>query len=218
MSYTVISSGPSPYARKVRISLLEKGIPFDLKTEIPWHSTTETPLYNPLEKLPILISPDGKDAVYESHYIMEWLEAKFPDKSPLVSKDVDEALLAKQIEVITDGVSDAFVLLFFENARGEGKKSEEWAARQQRKIDGGFKALADMYGDDESKEFLVGGKFGLADVAAGSLMGWLRYHDPNLEWRKKYPKLEKYLERLEERESFKGSKPGPMPLELNKIV
>jgi glutathione S-transferase len=74
MSYTLISATPSPYARKVRITLQEKGIPFELKTEVPWDSTTETPQYNPLEKLPVLIGKDGK-AVYESHYILEWLEA-----------------------------------------------------------------------------------------------------------------------------------------------
>lgn len=56
----------SPYARKVRITLAEKGIPFELQTEVPWDSTTKTPEYNPLEKLPVLIPDTGK-AVYESH-------------------------------------------------------------------------------------------------------------------------------------------------------
>lgn len=34
---------------------------------------TETPKYNPLEKLPVLFDESGK-AVYESHFILEWLE------------------------------------------------------------------------------------------------------------------------------------------------
>jgi glutathione S-transferase len=46
--------------------MLGKGIPFELKNEIPWHGTTETPQYNPLEKLPILIFDDGKPPIYES--------------------------------------------------------------------------------------------------------------------------------------------------------
>ena len=45
--YTLLSATPSPYARKVRISLLEKGIPFKLQTEVPWDSDTQTPNYNP---------------------------------------------------------------------------------------------------------------------------------------------------------------------------
>ena len=38
--YQLISATPSPYARKVRIALAEKGLPFELLTEVPWDSTT----------------------------------------------------------------------------------------------------------------------------------------------------------------------------------
>ena len=31
----LLSATPSPYARKVRITLAEKGIPFELLTEVP---------------------------------------------------------------------------------------------------------------------------------------------------------------------------------------
>ena len=80
--YKVISATPSPYARKVRIALAEKGVPFELITEVPWDSTTHTPDHNPLEKLPILIR-DGGDPVYESYLIMEYIERMHPTP-PLV--------------------------------------------------------------------------------------------------------------------------------------
>ena len=51
--FKLMSATPSPYARKVRIALQEKGLPFELVTEVPWDSTTSTPQYNPLEKLPV---------------------------------------------------------------------------------------------------------------------------------------------------------------------
>ena len=70
--FKLISATPSPYARKVRIALMEKSLPFELLTEVPWHSTTSTPLYNPLEKLPVLLLPDGS-SVYESSYILQYL-------------------------------------------------------------------------------------------------------------------------------------------------
>ena len=57
--YQLLSATPSPYARKVRIALAEKGIPFELLTEVPWNKTTQTPKHNPLEKLPVLITEDG---------------------------------------------------------------------------------------------------------------------------------------------------------------
>lgn len=61
----LISATPSPFARKVRIALLEKGVPFTLQNEVPWHADTLTGLYNPLEQLPVLI-PDNGQPVFES--------------------------------------------------------------------------------------------------------------------------------------------------------
>ena len=114
----LISATPSPYARKVRIALAEKGIPFELVTEVPWNSTTATPQYNPLEKLPVLVLPDGT-GVYKSRYILEWIEAKHPTP-PMVPDDVDERLFARKVEVVADGVCDALVLLFWERHRPRG--------------------------------------------------------------------------------------------------
>ena len=107
---TLISATPSPYARKNRIALLEKGIPFDLRSEIPWESSTETPKYNPLEKLPILLFDDGRAPIYESWYIQEYIVQKYAEKGPKLMPDgVDEALKAKQIQVVADGACDAMV-------------------------------------------------------------------------------------------------------------
>ncbi|KAG8630949.1 hypothetical protein KVT40_000089 [Elsinoe batatas] len=204
--YTVISATPSPYARKVRIALQEKGIPFKLQTEVPWNSDTQTPGYNPLEKLPVLIPDDGRPAVYESHYIMEWIEAKHPDP-PLYPSDIDDKLFAKQVEVIADGVCDALVLAFFEKQRDPDKQSGPWKDRQMRKVEGGLKALAALVERAEVKDYLVGNKFGLADIATGSLLGFMNVRWPDHAWKKDHPKLVEYRQKLEQRESFKTTVP-----------
>jgi len=209
----LISATPSPYARKVRIVLAEKGIPFELLTEVPWDSTTKTPLYNPLEKLPVLILEDGS-AVYESHYILEYIEAKFPMTTPMLTAETDEKLFAKKVEVVVDGMCDALVLLFFEKQRTQGTQSEEWKARQMRKVDGGFKALAEWVG---KKQFIIGDKFGHADVAVGSVCGYIDVRFSEYPWRKNYPDLAKYIDGLNERESFKETVPVPQKI-TDKIV
>ena len=84
--------------------LRETGIPFELKSEIPWHSDTETPRYNPLEKLPILIFDDGTPPIYESWYINEYIVAKYKGMGPdLIPSSLDDQLLAKRIQVLADG-------------------------------------------------------------------------------------------------------------------
>lgn len=201
MTYTLISATPSPYARKVRIALAEKGIPFTLRTEVPWEGATETPLYNPLEKLPVLVLP-GSEGIYESRFILEWLEAKHPTPRLLPDK-VDDVLAARQCEVIADGISDATVLLFFERQRAA--PSPEWIARQRRKVDGGLRALESRAGDG----FLVGGRFGLADIAAGAALRYLDLRFAELGWRPRHPKLAALSDRLEERPSFAATVPVP---------
>ncbi|KAJ9624948.1 hypothetical protein H2203_004899 [Taxawa tesnikishii (nom. ined.)] len=208
--FTLISATPSPYARKVRIALAEKGIPFKLQTEVPWDSTTQTPQYNPLEKLPVLILEDGKGAVYESHYILEWLEAKYPETSMLPT-DVDDRLFAKQVEVVTDGICDALVLAFFEKQRKPEMQSGPWRDRQMRKVDGGLRALA-TWAEQKRGTFLVEDEFGLADIAAGSVLGYLSVRWPEHGWKSQYPALKKYWEMLEERQSFRDTVPSPQTM------
>ncbi|QIW95585.1 hypothetical protein AMS68_001103 [Peltaster fructicola] len=215
MTLTLISATPSPYARKVRIALQEKGIPFELRTEVPWDNTTKTPDFNPLEKLPVLILDDGKTAVYESHFILEWLEAKHPEPALLPSvADVDDRLFAKQVEVIADGICDALVLAFFEKQREQ--PSEPWKARQMRKVEGGLKALA-TWVEAAGGRYMIRDRFTMADIAAGSVLGYLAVRWPDHNWRQQYPVLEKYWQGLDTRPSFANTRPSPQTIS-DKIV
>ena len=200
--YRLLSATPSPYARKVRIALAEKGIPFELITEVPWDSDTSTPQYNPLEKLPVLICDDGT-SVYESRYILEWLELKHPTPR-LTPEDVDGILAVKRFEVLADGVCDAGVLLFWERARAPEKRSAEWAARQQRKVEGGLRELSRLLGE---REYCVGDTFTLADIAVGSLLRWLDIRMEDNPWRRLHPNLAALSDRLEDRPSFRDTVP-----------
>lgn len=209
--YRLISATPSPYARKVRISLIEKGIPFELHTEVPWDSTTTTPQHNPLEKLPVLVLPDGS-SVYESSYILEWLEIKHPQVR-LFPADADDLLLAKKYDVLCNGICDAIVLSFFESKR-EGGGSIEWLERQRRKIEGGTRELSRLLGD---RAWAVGDGFSLGDIALGTAVGYLSVRYPQLDWKRLYPNLAAHSARLEQRESFRQTVPVPQTIR-DKVV
>ena len=73
----LLSATPSPFARKVRVALLEKTIPFELITINPWDASTDIEAYNPLAKIPVLIL-ENNDTLYESSFILEWLELEYP--------------------------------------------------------------------------------------------------------------------------------------------
>lgn len=209
MKYTlIVGTHDSPYARKVERVLVEKGIPFILQTEVPWDADTETPEFNPLGKLPVLISIDTRRAVYESHFILEWLEAKHPDP-PMLPEDEDAKLFAKQVQVVTDGpfssddlenkadrcyagMCAALELTIWETLRDEGKQSEAWVARQARKIDGGFRQLADWVSQSSNSHFLIGQSLTLADIAICSVLSFVSVRFPDHPWKIQYPDLERY--------------------------
>jgi len=200
----LISATPSPYARKVRIALAEKGIPFELITEVPWNSDTTVPQYNPLEKLPVLLLEDG-GAVYESAFILEWLEKKYPVPA-LMPVETDAYLEGRRHMVLADGICDAFLIYFFETLRETEHQSAPWMARQLRKIEGGVAALARDIGD---RDYAVVGRLTLADISIVAPLGWFEVRFPSFDWRGKHPNLTRYYDRLGERSSFKATVPSP---------
>ena len=66
----LIIAKPSPYARKARIALIEKAIAFEELMDNPWKTDTQTVDFNPLGKVPVLITDDG-ESYFDSRVIIE---------------------------------------------------------------------------------------------------------------------------------------------------
>jgi glutathione S-transferase len=204
----LLSATPSPYARKVRIVLAEKAIPFELITEVPWNHDASARKYNPLEKIPVLILDDGS-TVYESRFILEWLEIKYPQPA-LFPQEPDSLLAARRLEVLADGICDAFVLTAFERRRPDSMRSQPWLERQSRKIHGGLREVARLV---PSAGYCIGNRFGLADIAVGSMLGFLALRAPEITWQTTSPHLASLYDRLMERASFRDTVPSAQHIE-----
>jgi glutathione S-transferase len=68
----------SPYARKVRLALAEKRIPFELRVERVWDRRPEFLDMNPACTVPVLIEETGL-AIADSYAICEYLDEAYPD-------------------------------------------------------------------------------------------------------------------------------------------
>lgn len=220
----VINAGPSPFGRKVMIALHEKGLPFEIQWDIPWHKDTTVPHYNPLEQLPILVGDQG-EVVYESSYILAWLERHHPTP-PLVPSGDDEILRMKLFQVLGVGVMDAIVRTNFELARPPAHQSSEWIARHKRKIVGGIREIGRLLGDDE---FAVGGALSHADLEVGSVLGHLDFISRNIPplgeiferdvmWRSRHPNLGRYVDSLEKRPSFLAVQPHMVEIDFKSVI
>src|SRR5579872_4428211 len=151
----LINAPPSPFGRKVAIALREKNIPFETIWEQPWNEATIVGDYNPLAQLPILITDDG-EVLYESNYLLEWIERRYPDP-PLLPADDDGILAVKQLMVLADGVMSSASTIIRELTRPPS--SAAWLARYREKITRATEALDTAIG---SGEFAHGGRFGQA--------------------------------------------------------
>jgi glutathione S-transferase len=198
----LLSATPSPYARKVRIALIEKGIPFELQTEAPWNPGTAAPNFNPLGKIPALVLDDGR-VVHDSKVIVEYLEM-LGVPPHLLPSDPSLRLAHKQVEATADGVCDAVVLIVLERSRAPALQSRDWIGRQLRKVGAGTSALGEELG---AREWFVGSAFGLADVAVGCMLGYLDLRLPEFDWRSRHANLVAFSERIFTRPSFAATIP-----------
>jgi glutathione S-transferase len=182
----IIIATPSPYARKARVALREKNIDFEEIIDVPWNINTLTQDINPLGKVPVLLHDDYK-------------------RQPLLyPKDLEENFSARLVETIADGVCDAIVLIFLENARKEVLRSKDWIKRQEKKIYGGVKYLSNHL---EEKKYFVGNHFNIADICGFSCLEYLDLRFPKFQWRSEYQNLENYWRIHKDRKSFKETKP-----------
>ncbi len=75
----------SPFSRKVRLVLGEKGMDFDMKVEKTWERRPEFLAMNPAGQVPVLVEEDGTTLV-DSNAICEYLEEVYDRGKPLLGK------------------------------------------------------------------------------------------------------------------------------------
>lgn len=197
----LLIAGPSPYARKVRIALREKGIPHEEVMDLPWNPGSAAASVNPLGKVPVL--QDGDETVWESSVILEYLET-LGHEPALIPADPAGRLAVRRIEALADGICDAVVLTVLENRRPGAKRSSEWLARQRRKVIEGLAALEAMLGE---REWFVRDALTVADIAAGCTLGYVSFRMREVNWRPLHPDLWDFAKRMEARPSFAATRP-----------
>lgn len=198
----LFASLTSPYARKIRIILAEKALPFELVVDSPWEANTRIPEINPLGKVPALISDDG-ETFFDSSVIAAYLETL--DVAPcLLPQQPLEAVRVRQTEALADGITDAAVTTLLESRRPDGECSNIVIARQMDKLDRGLDLLEARAG---GLEWLHGNRYSLGDIATGVALGYLDLRFPHIAWRDTHPTLKAMSERLFTRPSFTSTIP-----------
>lgn len=197
----LVASLTSPFARKVRVVLAEKRLPFELIEESAWTPTTTVPRYNPLNKVPALVLDDG-ESVYDSAVITEHLDGLAEPR--LIPADGAQRVRVRRDEALGDGLADAGVAIFLERKREEARQDPAWIARQADKVNATIAAIdrAVRLRATLGREALA-----LGDIACGCALFWLELRLPEFRWRSEHAALAAWAARLEARASFASTRP-----------
>jgi len=157
----------SPYARKVKLVLYEKGIPFDrvfvdpnVSGDDPVHQ--EFVLASPRREVPCLV--DGDVRVAGSAVMLEYLEERWPVPASLPEGPAERARV-RMLEELMDGEMEAvnwglMEVRIFQRAEGErARVLEERADAQLRRLWGRLER------ELEGRPFANGARFGRGDAA-----------------------------------------------------
>ncbi len=186
----------SPYVRKVRVVLIEKGLRYEMAVEGPADAAGNVARLNPLRAIPVLERDDG-DVYFDSQVICEYLDS-LNDTPRLYPGGGEPRWQALRWHALGQGMMEATVARFVELRKPAEKQDPAVATKHEARI-----AAAMAFANDRmpASGFIQGTTIGIADIALGTALGYvdLRYaHD----WRGNYPKLAAWFKPMSERPSF----------------
>lgn len=194
-------SPTSPYVRKARVLIHEKNMPVEFVVEDPWVEGSPIIARNPLSKVPVLeIGPDSY--MFESTLVTHYLDHS--DGKSLTPRDPAGYWQAQWWQALGQGILDAGIARILEIRRPEDKQMPEKIAREEQRIARAIDLAEKTI--KEGSEFLLGNRFGLADIALGVAMQYTDFRFPH-DWRSRAPKLAKWLEGVAARPSFTETLP-----------
>lgn len=202
----LVSSLASPFARKIRIAAIELGLfdRIDFVSPVKTIPTTENEDYarniNPLRKIPALILDDGT-VIIDSYVIAEYLDELAGGK--LIPASGLAKWRARTDHSILQGMLDALLLCRYEKLLRPGQFFwAEWADDQ-------FKRAWDGLARYEAHPDVLTRPLDLVQISLVCVLGYLDFRFPDCGWRKTFPKLDAFHERMMQRESVRTTLPPP---------
>ena len=185
---------PSPYARKCRIVLRERGLAGrcdEIRVD-PYASDPALVAANPVAQVPALVLDDGT-VFTDSPLICAWLDAQGDYGQPLIPAGGTQWPV-RRLEVLADGGLEMGVKWVLEKRRPEAERSPSWIARWQEGLIRTLDALETIEMDAEQPDLGV--------ITTGVLLTWLGFRHPDFDWKTGRPSLVALSATLETRTSF----------------
>lgn len=202
---TLYGAPVSPFVRKVMVALAEKGVAYDQEAVVPAIAPANmnrvSREVSPLGRIPAYL--DGDFALADSSVIIAYLERVKPSPALYPSETRDYAR-ALWFEEYGDGGLAPIIgtKIFFQKVAGPlffGQPTDEAIVNNAINVE--LPPLFDYLESQATGEWLVGGRFSIADIGVGTQFAQASFvgvsPDP-----KRWPKLAAYVDRALKHASF----------------
>jgi glutathione S-transferase len=216
MSKLIYSSAGSPYARKVRIVLHEKGLPYEEDVRPGLRPVEELKGLNPNLALPVFI--DQGETLFGSNLIIEYLLERHPglprasDATPFANRLTSQGDDRwRHLKILTTIESFADTMVNVRHFRTDGLRgdSSRYMARQEVRMN----SCLDWLEEQATPHGFWPGTFSVMDI---SLICPLHYAETRgvIQWRNR-PKLTALYDYWQTRPSVCATEESPLPAAAN---
>lgn len=192
-------SPTSPFARKVRMVLREKGLE-GCAEEVacdPFQDPSALQAASPLGKVPTLATEEV-GALYDSAVIAAYLESLTPEPRLIPLGAARWPVLAR--EALADGAMEAAFATVMERRRPEAERSAMWLERWEAAIVRSLNAV-------EADRGAWSGPLSVAHIGLGAALGYLDFRLPDLDWRLGRPQTADWFAQFAARPSMISTAP-----------
>ncbi|MGH1456170.1 MAG: glutathione S-transferase family protein [Alphaproteobacteria bacterium] len=192
-----------PFSRKVRMTLTEKRLDFELEIEKTWERRTEFLAMNPAGDLPVLIEPDGT-TLSNSQVICEYLDEVYPEVNLIGYDPVQRAETRRLVnwfdrkfnkEVTENLVGEKLMKSILNLGEPHGPSVRAGRANIHYHLDYiGFLT--------ERREWLAGDFFSLADISAAAHLSTVDYVG-DVPW-EQHVSARKWYDKIKEKQGFQN--------------
>lgn len=196
-------SPASPFARKVRIAAIELGLIDKIElvptAVAPAQPNDEYSRITPLKKLPVMILDNG-DVILDSYVIVEYLD-ELAGGNKLIPASGPARWKVKSEHSMLQGMLDAMLLCRYEGmVRPEALRWKAWSDDHWHRAWMGMARF-------EQQHDLMSRPFDIVAIGLVCVLGYADFRFADCGWRKAYPKLDAFHQKMLERESVKISVP-----------
>lgn len=197
----LLRAGPSPFVRKVLVTLHETGQFNDVElvdvTASPLAPDARLTAANPVGKIPALVRTNGP-TLYDSRVICRFLD----DRAKAGLYPENRIWDTLTLEATADGIMDAAVLIIYEERfRPSEKVSMEWIEGQWAKVSRALDALNTRWISH------LQGRMDMGHIAIGCALSYLDFRHDVRKWRTGRDALADWHKTFETRDSMVKTDP-----------